>query len=1016
LRVGSFTGNAHHGQSVTLLGITVHTYNFALSPFTILAAFKLTNENDDVGTCDLAVYADTCVDGFEWHPIGALPSGQGFYWGDVSEGEEYIMTVICRSYPLISDVTTYWYGHFGSLPTSIWNQTTVDTVTGLDTGMSFSSQGISVASHDSTVVSVLFRSGNHFVHQPSVDHVIVGDTVPAPVHGSIPCQITLSDAIPTTPLNLFVLVDGDLLGLTLVASNLTSGSYARSIDISPYSLSPGVHTFSFFVVNDVGFISNQNDLHFTVIADRMTTAAQTPTMTKSPMASQTPAPYGSPFPTTYPLVWVWALRPPATFNIKWKNVSEILTAYDSYRSLLRVGNRSVYIVQDQLVNASSVFARAMLVSLSPYSILLAYRITSSASDPVACGLAIFADAVIDNNDFHHVAVLPSDQGFYWDGISRGAEYRISVIGRHYPLVSNISTFWFGDLWDLSSHYWSQTTAMDEEGPDLGIAFSWQNVLIPSSRCICVSVVFRSGDHFVDQPLLGSITNTGLTVVAVSSSLSVQVPIFDPIAGSLLTVLVVADDDLFTLRAVGSNLTSGTYDFTVDLILFSLSLGNHVFSFYVVNDIGFVSEPGDCPFVTIADRTPTATHTPTMTQSPMASQSPAALPSPSPYETCFPLFFLWDSPIDSFFDIYWRGWQDWESSSFGYNTILRVGNDLASPLHGYPVSLSSITLTGVSISLSAFSVLVVFQLTNSDPGPGACDVAVHCDMAIGYNHSHHVAALPGGEGFYWDGTFGTPTLTMNVIGRHYPLTAYLTAFWFGPYHELPSNYWSQATQQSFSGSDTGMAFSWQDIFVPGAGSTSLSVIFRSGNHYVDTPTLTNVLGTAGPGSFSFQFAVADSVPGAVLSIYLVVGQDVAGITLIAQDLAPGTHTIQATGGSGQPLWLYAVNDLGFVSDPGEVFITATREPTSPSATHPATSESVIAATSEATPMAFPEVTPEAQNAGSRGLSTGAIVGIVVPCVLVVGALVVLAIVKIARRLGRPRGFKEMVTSDIGSESL
>jgi hypothetical protein len=68
------------------------------------------------------------------------------------------------------------------------------------------------------------------------------------------------------------------------------------------------------------------------------------------------------------------------------------------------------------------------------------------------------------------------------------------------------------------------------------------------------------------------------------------------------------------------------------------------------------------------------------------------------------------------------------------------------------------------------------------------------------------------------------------------------------------------------------------------------------------------------------------------------------------------------------------------------------------------------------MAFSEATPDAQNAGSRGIGTGAIVGIVVPCVLVVGALVVLGIVKIARRLGRPRGFKEMVTGDMGFESL
>jgi hypothetical protein len=176
----------------------------------------------------------------------------------------------------------------------------------------------------------------------------------------------------------------------------------------------------------------------------------------------------------------------------------------------------------------------------------------------------------------------------------------------------------------------------------------------------------------------------------------------------------------------------------------------------------------------------------------------------------------------------------------------------------------------------------------------------------------------------------------------------------------------------------MAFSWQDISVPGAGSTSLSVIFRSGNHYIDKPLLRDITGTTGPSSFSCQFTVADSVPGAVLSIYLVLGQDVAGITLIASNLAPGTHAVLTTAKSAPTLWLYAVNDLGFVSDPGEVFITGT-------------------------------AVPEPPNAGGGRLSTGAIVGIALPCVLIVVALVVVGVVRIRRRWGRQGasdGFRQM----------
>jgi hypothetical protein len=96
IRVGLYIANVYPEQSVTVLGI-IRTCNFTLSPFTIVAAFKLTNENDDVRMCDLAAYADTRVASNELHPIGALASGQGFYWGDDYQGEEYIINVICRS-------------------------------------------------------------------------------------------------------------------------------------------------------------------------------------------------------------------------------------------------------------------------------------------------------------------------------------------------------------------------------------------------------------------------------------------------------------------------------------------------------------------------------------------------------------------------------------------------------------------------------------------------------------------------------------------------------------------------------------------------------------------------------------------------------------------------------------------------------------------------------------------------------------------------------------------------------
>jgi hypothetical protein len=170
-------------------------------------------------------------------------------------------------------------------------------------------------------------------------------------------------------------------------------------------------------------------------------------------------------------------------------------------------------------------------------------------------------------------------------------------------------------------------------------------------------MFGSGNPSVDQPLLGSIVVLGSTNVQVDGSLSVQIPISDSIIGSLLRIYVALDGDISTLTSLPGGLNSGTYNVDVSLASYSLSAAPHVAGFYAVNDLGFVSEPVAVPFVATIHPTRMATQTRTQTQFPIASQSPAPYPSSSPFKTCYPIVWLWNSPADSHFDIHWRGLTD-----------------------------------------------------------------------------------------------------------------------------------------------------------------------------------------------------------------------------------------------------------------------------------------------------------------------------------------------------------------------
>jgi hypothetical protein len=49
-------------------------------------------------------------------------------------------------------------------------------------------------------------------------------------------------------------------------------------------------------------------------------------------------------------------------------------------------------------------------------------------------------------------VLDRDESADLAGGLTGFGYIVSLIGRPYPLVRNISTYWFGDQWDISLNY------------------------------------------------------------------------------------------------------------------------------------------------------------------------------------------------------------------------------------------------------------------------------------------------------------------------------------------------------------------------------------------------------------------------------------------------------------------------------------------------------------------------------------------------------------------------------------
>jgi hypothetical protein len=208
------------GQARTLFGTTISTHSTQLSENAILLAFHLENSNASAQTVDVGVSSDVYFDGNDAAPIDALSGNRGLVMYSTTNA----FTIIGRLYPLVRDLTTYWFGSLGSRSENIWTQTSATTFSGSDSGMAFSWQRILIPSGQSTTISVIMRSGNFDSIAPIL---LMTDTVfPAWVLPTDVLQIRgqVSDAHSNASIRLLFVINNDSSQIHWINSSFSSES------------------------------------------------------------------------------------------------------------------------------------------------------------------------------------------------------------------------------------------------------------------------------------------------------------------------------------------------------------------------------------------------------------------------------------------------------------------------------------------------------------------------------------------------------------------------------------------------------------------------------------------------------------------------------------------------------------------------------------------------------------------------------------------------------------------------
>jgi hypothetical protein len=154
---------------------------------------------------------------------------------------------------------------------------------------------------------------------------------------------------------------------------------------------------------------------------------------------------------------------------------------------------SLTVTQGASTYVSPITLTTHYVQVSDCAVLIVFKMVNSGTSTVYVYLECDNDLYVDGKDSPTIYDI-STKGFYMSG----STYGFTFIGKSYPLIRAVSTYWYGYYGDRTSNYWSSRGTSPYAG-DGGCAFSWQSVSVPAAGVATVGALFRSGFFDSVQP-------------------------------------------------------------------------------------------------------------------------------------------------------------------------------------------------------------------------------------------------------------------------------------------------------------------------------------------------------------------------------------------------------------------------------------------------------------------------------------------------------------------------------------
>jgi hypothetical protein len=198
--------------------------------------------------------------------------------------------------PMTVPASAFWFGGLSDMDAKKYNQTTSDSVSGVDSAAAISWHSRPIAAYGRDRVSIFVRWGSGSVHAPVF--ALTNVTSPMYVTDSLCFQFTLYSE-DNDDMTVFVVFDGNYADIRRgVDYGLFSGSHNLSVRL-PGIVATGSHTVTFCAMSGAGtfaantpsvtftYVSSSLPFHLTILPQRTPIRSPTRARSQSPIPSST---------------------------------------------------------------------------------------------------------------------------------------------------------------------------------------------------------------------------------------------------------------------------------------------------------------------------------------------------------------------------------------------------------------------------------------------------------------------------------------------------------------------------------------------------------------------------------------------------------------------------------------------------------------------------------------------------------------------------------------------------------